>query len=83
MALRTLRPHRHRGHFRSSGPAFSTGSAILVGAALAYYYDHREEIQQDIHEAQVLVATLKAQMPSKLHAKLSTRDHEPDTLSPA
>src|SRR5438093_8375741 len=53
-----------------------------VHAALAYYYDHREAIQQDIRDAEVLVATLKAQMPSKLHAKLNTRDHEPDTLSP-
>jgi uncharacterized protein (DUF433 family) len=53
-----------------------------VHAALAYYYDHREEIQQDIREADALVAALKAQIPSKLPTKLGTRDHEPDTLSP-
>ena len=53
-----------------------------VHAALAYYYDHQEEIQQDIREAEALVATLKTQIPSKLRAKLSACDHEPDTLPP-
>ncbi len=53
-----------------------------VHAALAYYYDHREDIQQDIRNAEALVATLKAQIPSKLRAKLSTHDAGPDTLPP-
>ena len=53
-----------------------------VHAALAYYYDHREAIQQDIRNAEALVATLKAQMPSKLRQKLSTRDAGINTLPP-
>lgn len=53
-----------------------------VHAALAYYYDHREDIQQDIRNAEALAATLKAQIPSKLRAKLSSRDIPTDTLPP-
>jgi len=53
-----------------------------VHAALAYYYDHRETIQQDIRNAETLVATLKAEIPSKLRQKLSTRDAGIDTLPP-
>lgn len=53
-----------------------------VHTALAYYYDHQEEIQQDIREAEALVETLKAQIPSKPRAKLSACASEPDTLPP-
>lgn len=53
-----------------------------VHAALAYYYDHREAIQQDIQDASALVATLKERIPSKLHMKLSARDAGLDTLPP-
>lgn len=53
-----------------------------VHAALAYYYDHREAIQQDIRDAEALVATLKAAIPSKLRQKLSVHDAGIDTLSP-
>jgi uncharacterized protein (DUF433 family) len=53
-----------------------------VHAALAYYYDHRDAIQQDIRDAEALVATLKQQIPSKLRQKLSARDAGIDTLPP-
>lgn len=53
-----------------------------VHAALAYYYDHREAIQQDIRDATTFVATLKEQIPSKLRSKLSARDTAIDTLPP-
>ena len=53
-----------------------------VHAALAYYYDHREAIQQDIRDAEALVAMLKEQIPSKLRSKLSARDARIDTLPP-
>jgi uncharacterized protein (DUF433 family) len=53
-----------------------------VHAALAYYYDHRAAIQQDIRDAEALVATLKAHIPSKLCQKLNARDAGPDTLPP-
>jgi len=53
-----------------------------VHAALAYYYDHREAIQQDIRDAEALVATLKEQIPSKLRQKLDARHAGIDTLPP-
>jgi uncharacterized protein (DUF433 family) len=53
-----------------------------VHAALAYYYDYREEMQHDIAEAEALVAQLKREIPSKLHDKLRQRDASTDTLPP-
>jgi uncharacterized protein (DUF433 family) len=53
-----------------------------VHAALAYYYDHREEIHDDITQAEALVERMKHEIPSKLHAKLRTRDAKTDTLPP-
>lgn len=42
-----------------------------VYAALAYYYDHREEIDQSFREDEDLVAGLRKRIPSKLRQKLS------------
>lgn len=41
-----------------------------VYAALAYYYDHREEIDQAIRADEALVAELRRETPSKVRAKL-------------
>lgn len=41
-----------------------------VHAALAYYFDHREEIRRDIEEERRFVADFKRHHPSKLQAKL-------------
>ncbi|MCL5959729.1 MAG: DUF433 domain-containing protein [Chloroflexi bacterium] len=41
-----------------------------VYAALAYYYDHRESIDQAIREDEDLVADLRRRIPSKLRKKL-------------
>ncbi|MER3404412.1 MAG: hypothetical protein C4289_03945 [Chloroflexota bacterium] len=41
-----------------------------VYAALAYYYDHREEIDQAIRADEALVAELRRKTPSKVRAKL-------------
>jgi uncharacterized protein (DUF433 family) len=43
-----------------------------VYAALAYYFDHREEIDQRLREDEAFVATLRQQTPSVLQAKLKT-----------
>jgi uncharacterized protein (DUF433 family) len=53
-----------------------------VHAALAYYYDHRDAIQQDMRDAEALVATLKEHIPSKLRLKLDARDAGIDPLPP-
>lgn len=41
-----------------------------VYAALAYYHDHREQIDQQMAQGHALVEELKRQFPSKLQAKL-------------
>ncbi len=41
-----------------------------VYAALAYYYDHRSEIDHDIGESKALVEALRESAPSKLKQKL-------------
>jgi len=53
-----------------------------VHAALAYYFDHRDEIQRHIQEADALVEAMKQAIPSKLQQKLAERDALPNTLSP-
>jgi uncharacterized protein (DUF433 family) len=40
-----------------------------VYAALAYYYDHREEIDRAIHSDEDLIAELRKHTPSKLKPK--------------
>ncbi|MBI4317172.1 MAG: DUF433 domain-containing protein [Chloroflexi bacterium] len=42
-----------------------------IYAALAYYYDHRESIDEAIREDADLVAELRKRIPSKLRRKLS------------
>ena len=41
-----------------------------VYAALAYYFDHREEIDRSIEESNAFVEALRKQTPSKLQQKL-------------
>ena len=41
-----------------------------VYAALAYYFDHREEIQKDIEEEQEFGSVFKSKNPSRLREKL-------------
>jgi hypothetical protein len=42
-----------------------------IYASLAYYYDHREEIDQAIRADEDFVADLRRRTPSKLRAKIS------------
>jgi len=41
-----------------------------IYAALAYYYDHRSEIDRDIEESRAFVKALRESAPSKLKQKL-------------
>jgi uncharacterized protein (DUF433 family) len=50
-----------------------------VYAALAYYHDHRDEIQQQIHTGEAFAAQLQAKTRSVLQRKLT----ELDSLSSA
>ena len=45
-----------------------------VYAALAYYFDHREEIDRSIEESNAFVEALRKQTPSKLQQKLRAQD---------
>ncbi len=45
-----------------------------VHAALAYYHDHREEIQRQMREAEEFVGAMRAANPSLLRQKLSGKE---------
>jgi uncharacterized protein (DUF433 family) len=45
-----------------------------VHAALAYYYDHLDEIRQDIRDSEAFTRQLAAQTPSILQRKLKERN---------
>ncbi|MEL7141191.1 MAG: DUF433 domain-containing protein [Cyanobacteria bacterium J06643_4] len=49
-----------------------------VHAALAYYYDHVEEIRQHIREDEAFVAEMAAKTPSILQQKLNNRNVGPN-----
>ena len=45
---------------------------VDVYAALAYYFDHRDEIDRRMAEDHAFVEALRAQIPSKRSQKLSS-----------
>lgn len=49
-----------------------------VHAALAYYYDHLDEIRNDIRESEALTKQLAAQMPSLLQRRLRESNAQED-----
>jgi uncharacterized protein (DUF433 family) len=49
-----------------------------VHAALSYYYDHLDEIRQDIRESEAFTSQLAAQTPSILQRKLRERNVRAD-----
>jgi uncharacterized protein (DUF433 family) len=54
-----------------------------VHAALSYYYDHREQIDEDIRQDQDFAARLKAESPPSLLLRGLPSGHGPsDPLSP-
>ena len=46
-------------------------SLAEVYAALAYYYDHKIEIDDDIQESEAFIGALRQQIPSKVSRKLN------------
>ena len=52
-------------------------SLAEVHAALAYYFDHREEIDRTIADDEAFVESIRRQTPSKLTEKLKQRQDEP------
>jgi uncharacterized protein (DUF433 family) len=51
-------------------------SLAEVYAALAWYFDHRQEIDRSIEEGQAFAEALRQRTPSKLREKL--QEQEPD-----
>lgn len=49
-----------------------------VHAALAYYYDHLEEIRQQIRESETFATQMAAETPSILQRKLKERNVRTD-----
>jgi uncharacterized protein (DUF433 family) len=52
-----------------------------VHAALTYYWDHRDEIQEQMKADDAFVASIKQKYPSKLQAKLKARNAEDHSVS--
>jgi hypothetical protein len=44
-----------------------------IHAALAYYFDHRQEFDHAIEESEAFVEALRQKQPSKLRKKLEER----------
>lgn len=53
-----------------------------VHAALAYYFDHRDEIDVDIVTEEKYAAEIEAKYPSQLQGKLRQQNAQDDSLSP-
>jgi uncharacterized protein (DUF433 family) len=59
-----------------------TISLADVHAALAYYYDHRSEVEADIAAEEKLAEDLEARYPSRLQERLRQRDAADNPLPP-
>ena len=51
-------------------------SLASVYAAMSYYYDHRDEIEQSIKEDEAFADSLQSNYPSRLQAKLKELQSE-------
>jgi uncharacterized protein (DUF433 family) len=64
--------HEHLGWSPDEIAAEYDLSLAEIYAALAYYFDHREEIETSIQASRAFVETLRSKTPSKLAAKLES-----------
>lgn len=63
--------HEKRGQSPDEIVAMFPGITLAdVHAALAYYFDHREEIEAEFRQDAALGDTLRARYPSRLQEKL-------------
>jgi hypothetical protein len=47
---------------------------VDIYVALAYYFDHRAEIDESTREGEALAEALREQIPSKVSQKLAARE---------
>jgi uncharacterized protein (DUF433 family) len=52
-----------------------------VYAALAYYFDHRAEIQEDIRRGEAVMTELRSRTPSLLFQRLTGNETDADSVS--
>ncbi len=69
--------HEHMGQSADEIAAAHDLTLADVYAALAYYFDHRAEIDASIRNDDAFVAALRAQQPSPLRARLDQRFTSP------
>jgi uncharacterized protein (DUF433 family) len=62
--------HEHLGKSADEIAAEYDLTLADVYAALAYYFDHREQIDQAMREGEAMIEVLKQQSPSILQEKL-------------
>jgi uncharacterized protein (DUF433 family) len=62
--------HEHQGLGANEIAAEYDLSLAEVYAALAYYFDHRKEIDDSIRASHAFAQALRAEIPSKLASKL-------------
>jgi uncharacterized protein (DUF433 family) len=67
--------HRRLGHSLEEIAGKYDLALSAVYAALAYYYDHRADIDQSIDEDAAFGEAFRRNNPSLLQAKLKTLDH--------
>ncbi len=67
----------HRRLGRALEEIAGTYSLPLAGvyAAMSYYYDHKEEIDQSLEEEEALAEAFKKNNPSRLREKLEALSH--------
>src|SRR5437588_3208482 len=66
----------HRGQtpqeVQSSHPRLTLAQ---IHSALAYYYDHRQEIDASINQGHELAEKMQKQFPSALQTKIKSKEH--------
>jgi uncharacterized protein (DUF433 family) len=67
--------HEHMGYSVDEIAADYNLTLSEIYSALAYYYDHKEEIDRSIADGEAFAESLRQQTPSLLAQKLNERRH--------
>jgi len=67
--------HRRRGRALEEIAGTYDLPLASVYAAMAYYYDHKDEIDQSLDEEEALAEAFKKNNPSRLREKLQALSH--------
>jgi uncharacterized protein (DUF433 family) len=67
--------HRHLGRALEEIAGSYDLPLAAVYAAMAYYYDHKDEIDRSLEEEEALAEAFKKNNPSRLREKLEALSH--------